>query len=164
MGLRPFELVELNEKGRRYLLPGAKVWANNRYQVVEEEANHLHGFAPVVHLSIKRLDKKPIRSWRDLLWIKNELCGPERWAVEIFPAMAELVDTANQYHLWVLPEGMRAGFDLGNTKPVVAAGDGSTGPGQSRQQPLPAWYPEPTADGDSDKVAAILVPFARPGG
>jgi hypothetical protein len=55
----------------------------------------------MAHLSIKRIDKAPIRNWRDLQRIKNELCGPECDAVEIFPRESQLVDTANQFHLWV---------------------------------------------------------------
>jgi len=34
--------------------------------------------------------------------IKNEIVGPEHEAVELFPAESRLVDTSNQYHLWVL--------------------------------------------------------------
>ena len=33
------------------------------------------------------------------------MCGEDREAIEIFPSEKRLVDTANQYHLWVLPEG-----------------------------------------------------------
>ncbi len=56
-------------------------------------------------ISIKRIDRECIHDWRDLQEIKNMLAGPEREAVEIYPPESELVDTANQYHLWVLPEG-----------------------------------------------------------
>jgi hypothetical protein len=59
---------------------------------------------PVVHLSIKRIDREPIHDWRDLQEIKNMLVGPECEAVEIYPAESRLVDTANQYHLWVFSD------------------------------------------------------------
>jgi len=84
---------------------------NSRYQVNIRELPTDGGV--MHHLSIKRLDKAAVHDWRDLQRIKNELCGPEREAVEIFPAESRLVDSANQYHLWVLPEGARVpfGFD-----------------------------------------------------
>ena len=31
----------------------------------------------------------------------------EREGLELYPAEARLVDTANQYHLWVMPPGVR---------------------------------------------------------
>lgn len=60
------------------------------------------GTTPVnqVWLSIRRIDRKPVRDWRDLQRIKTQLLGPDCEAVEIFPAEDRLVDTANQYHLW----------------------------------------------------------------
>lgn len=61
-------------------------------------------------LSIRRTDRKPIRDWRHFQRIKNELCGPDREAVELYPAESRLVDEANQYHLWVLPAGERVPF------------------------------------------------------
>jgi hypothetical protein len=60
----------------------------------------------VVHLSIRRKDRKPCRDWRDFQQIKNELCGKEREAVELYPAESRLIDTANQFHLWVMPAGV----------------------------------------------------------
>lgn len=72
------------------------------------------------HLSIKRFDKAACRDWRHFQWIKNEVCGAEREAVEIFPAESRLVDAANQYHLWVLPEGQRLPFGV-NARAVADA-------------------------------------------
>lgn len=56
---------------------------------------------PMIHLSIKRIDKEPIRDWRDMQVIKNMLTSPEHVGVEVYPAESQLVDMANQYHLWV---------------------------------------------------------------
>jgi len=58
---------------------------------------------PILQLSIKRRDKLAIHDWRHLQKIKNEIVGPERLAVEFYPPESMLVDTANQYFLWVLP-------------------------------------------------------------
>ncbi len=60
----------------------------------------------MVHLSIKRRDKQPLgpERFRDLQRIKSDLVGPECEAVEIYPAESRLVDTSNQYHLWVFSD------------------------------------------------------------
>ena len=42
--------------------------------------------------------------------IKNELCGTETEAVEIYPAESRLADTANQYHLWCVEPGVHFPF------------------------------------------------------
>jgi len=59
----------------------------------------------VTWLSVKRNDIEPIHNWRHLQQIKNDICGEEREAIELYPAMSRIVDAANQYHLWVLPAG-----------------------------------------------------------
>lgn len=76
---------------------------NNLYQV--EMAEHTTVFGEVIWLSIVRRDRSATHDWRHLQRIKNELCGPEREAIELYPAESRLVDTNNQYHLFVLPEG-----------------------------------------------------------
>jgi hypothetical protein len=70
------------------------------YQVAMKNAASGFGF-PVVHLSIKRIDREPMHDWRALQTIKNVLVGEEFEAIEIYPAESRLVDSANQYHLWV---------------------------------------------------------------
>ena len=55
----------------------------------------------IIQLTITRHDRQPCRDWRHFQQIKNELVGPEHEAVELFPAESRLVDTANEYHLWV---------------------------------------------------------------
>lgn len=62
-------------------------------------------------ITVQRRDAGHIRDWRDMQRIKNELLGPEREAVELYPAESRLVDTRNTYHLWAVPEGR--GFSFG---------------------------------------------------
>jgi len=83
-------------------LEAQRVYMNDRYQVNISDAHVAPGWPPMYHLSIKRLDKKPIRDWRDMQQIKNELVGLECEGVEMYPADSRVVDAANQYHLWVL--------------------------------------------------------------
>ena len=59
----------------------------------------------VDRLLIRRHDHKQIAKWGDLQRIKNELISCDRVALQIFPEQQHLVDEANLYHLWVLPEG-----------------------------------------------------------
>jgi hypothetical protein len=74
-----------------------------------------NGFALVfkdtsMHLTFKRNDRAAVRDWRHFQAIKNEVAGPQREALEIYPPESELVDAANEYHLWVLPEGLTAPY------------------------------------------------------
>lgn len=60
-----------------------------------------------IHISFHRHDRSAIRDWRHYQAIKNEVAGPERTAIEVFPPESYLFDTANEYHLWVLPEDVQ---------------------------------------------------------
>lgn len=85
----------------------AEIWASVQYTVMAHRAqpSRSEGFPPMDWLSIRRDDREPCRDWRHLQEIKNQLCGPGREGVEIYPAEERLVDTANQFHMWVLPAG-----------------------------------------------------------
>ncbi len=81
-----------------------EIWMNDVYQVQVRPIEPPPGWPEMVHLSIKRRDREPIHDWRDLQWIKNELVNPESEGVELYPAESRVVDTANQYHLWVFAQ------------------------------------------------------------
>lgn len=91
-----------------------KVVANKIYEVWMQAVDVPGEFPDVVWLSIKRFDRRAIHDWRELQRIKNELCGPEFEAVEIYPAESRKVDTSNQFHLWVLSKGVRLPFGYGS--------------------------------------------------
>lgn len=76
-------------------------------QVSEAETE----WGTVTHLWVRRHDGRPLH-WKHMQRIKNELVGEERTAVEVYPAQADLVDVANMYHLYVLPEGYQLPFGL----------------------------------------------------
>jgi hypothetical protein len=85
-------------------------YLNNRYSVqISDEATD---WGLVVHLWVRRHDGEMVRSWSDMQRIKNELMGPERVAVEVFPPVSQLVDNANIAHLWVMPDGFSLPFSL----------------------------------------------------
>lgn len=99
------------------------VHVNSRYQVLRRQIGE-----HAVHLSIKRIDQEPMRSWRDLQRIKNELVGSECEAVELYPAESRLVDSANQYHLFAYTDPalrMPFGFDDGRlVTDTIGGGEG----------------------------------------
>lgn len=92
------------------------VYMNDLYQVNAQLVAAPFGAVAgdVMWLSIKRRDKAPVHDWRELQAVKNLIIGPEHEGFEVYPAESRLVDTANQYHLWVfldpkfrLPVGFR---------------------------------------------------------
>lgn len=57
----------------------------------------------------------PLHDWRDMQAIKNAICGPEAFAIEIYPPESDMVDMNNNYHLWVYLDGyeLKFGFKYG---------------------------------------------------
>jgi len=86
-----------------------------------------------LQLTIQRRDGELIRDWRHFQQIKNELAGPEREAVELYPAESRKTDTANKWHLWVLPVGVK--FDFGFPQRDVSYKEIHDAPGL-KQRPL----------------------------
>jgi len=75
------------------------VYLNSIYQVTMSVSGEW------TWLAIVRRDRSPCKNWRHFQLIKNQLCGDEREAVELYPAESRLVDASNQYHLHVAPPG-----------------------------------------------------------
>ncbi len=85
---------------------GSELWANGKYVVIVRR----YPDGAAAHLSVRRADRRAIRDWRDLQQIKNEIAGPDAEAVELYPAEARRVDTANHSHLWCMPPGVQLPF------------------------------------------------------
>jgi len=78
-------------------------YVNDLYQV---EVGPALGGLFELQINIRRRDGAAmVRDWRHFQQIKNEVVGPEREAIEVYPAESRKVDTCNKHHLWVLPEG-----------------------------------------------------------
>jgi hypothetical protein len=93
-----------------------RFFENNLYRVEMADTPPLT--PTLTHLVIRRHDRLPCKSWAHFQRIKNELAGPECEAVELFPAESRLVDTANEYHLWVHAKpGFR--FPIGWARRIV---------------------------------------------
>ena len=98
----PFQLASVQEELYGRCKPPAQVFVNSRYQVAFWFNGTPDGeWGEWVHLSFKVHDRQPYHDWRDMQRIKNEIVGPDYDAVEIYPAESKLVDTSNQYHLFV---------------------------------------------------------------
>lgn len=53
-------------------------------------------------MSIHDHERTARHDWRDFQRIKNEICGPEEEAIEIYPAESRLVDMSNEYHIFCI--------------------------------------------------------------
>ena len=81
---------------------GDPVFKNSRYIVhVSSPQRQSTGFPSAIHLSIRHRLNIAITDFRDFQRIKNELVHSQAEAIQIFPAESRLVDTCNQYHLFV---------------------------------------------------------------
>lgn len=143
-----------------------RVWLNSRYQVEVTIIEPQDGmdWPPLTWLSIKRLDKATIHDWRDLQRIKNELCGPESEAVELYPSESRLVDTSNQYHLWVLPPGKQWPFGYGERLIIKTTTEEDVDlPGKARQRPFEPGT-EPTDAITQTHAEELVVEMLKKGG
>jgi len=110
------------ETGLPHGIPGASGWCadvrsvakNNLYVVLMRPVETEWG--RVWHLAIRTASNlEP--PWRDKQRIKNALYGWERVAVEVMPPGSELIDEADMYHMWVMPEGFMLPFTIGRRSP-----------------------------------------------
>jgi hypothetical protein len=126
----PFERCVVPTDGLFSICPVRAVWKNSLFTVFVHDVESGDGWPAMLQLSIRRNDRAPIDDWRAMQRIKNEIVGPENEAVELYPAESRLVDTANQYHLWVLVDP-RARFPFGFRGRLVS----ETTIGKSQQRP-----------------------------
>lgn len=102
----------------------SEVYLNDTYTVTVQDAVQAEmvntdtdaGWPAMWYLSIKRTDREVIWDWRELQEIKNLICGKDNEGFQLFPAQDRVVDTANQYHLFVLKEAklcIPVGFPTG---------------------------------------------------
>ena len=121
-----------------------EVWENGKYIVHVErglemqnqkEGKERNYDEPVLmtHLSIRNVANDAEHDWRDYQWIKNELVGEENEAIEFYPAESRLVDTCNQFHLWVF-ENPKHGIPIGFVQRAVIE---KAPHGYSNQRPFP---------------------------
>jgi hypothetical protein len=111
-GWTPFTPYDLTNSRYAKLKDIVNVYENNRFIVQVYNINRhtkavVQGAWPhMIWLSIKTKERDAIKDWRDLMRIKNELAGTACEAVELYPNEGRLIDTSNQFHLWVFPPGL----------------------------------------------------------
>jgi hypothetical protein len=69
-----------------------------------------HAHRKMAWLIITPQGDTPLHDWRDMQAIKNQLCGADKWAVEIYPSEADHIDANNNFHLWVWLEDYQPPF------------------------------------------------------
>ena len=104
------EAIAVVNSNQITLEPNQTIYRNKFYTVVKTVLEPELGEKSGLHLSIRHNERKAVRDWRHFQRIKNELAGAEREAVEIFPPESQLVDTSNQYHLWIQTQGTTSFF------------------------------------------------------
>ncbi len=116
----------------------AEIYVNNIYQVAvyrNKDADELVHVPELkgrcTWLTIKRKDKRNVNNWQDMQTIKNRLVGTNCDAIQLFPAENRMVNTANQYHLIVLPED--ASIPFGWVTRVVDTNNRINEPNKSAQ-------------------------------
>lgn len=131
------------------------IYKNSRYTVLKREFLVYPDAPLMIHLSIRRNDRKPVTSWRDLQKIKNELVNPECEGVQIFPAESRLVDNANQTHIFVCSDpNSRLPFGYGDR--LVSEGNH----GGSVQEPFEE-HVKPPDLADPEKIASAMEEYRQ---
>jgi len=133
--MQPLERAKYNYniEEAREILKNDEVWMNDDYVVqvfrdipvpvfTDENGNPLL----LTEISIRRADREPVKDWRDFQWIKNQIVGEENEGVELYPAESRLMDTSNQYYLWVFQD-KRFRFPFGFGKRMVLEGESLLG-------------------------------------
>lgn len=60
-------------------------------------------FSGARHLAVASLSGiRP--TWHEMQRIKNEIAGPDATAIEVYPPESEVVDEADMFHLWIVPD------------------------------------------------------------
>ena len=112
----------------------AECWysLDGKYKVVKQVLHmgdgfcHNENFDGTIWLSVRIIGPSGdthLRDWRDFQSIKNDICGDDRCAIEMYPEEYRVVDLDNVFHLWVLPEDVH--IPIGWVKRDVAYDQGS---------------------------------------
>lgn len=97
---------------------------NKVFSVLVREAGN-----GVTHYAISSLsEERP--TWWEMQRIKNELAGSEATAVEVYPPTSEVVDEANMFHFWALPNNLP--FSISKTRRTN--GERISGPADSQDR------------------------------
>lgn len=82
-------------------------WRNDLYLITVRRYDNGWFFDPAspwVYIGIAAMDGAARHDWRDMQRIKNDICGAEWEAAELFPAESRLMDPSNYYLLFCAPK------------------------------------------------------------
>lgn len=89
--------------GRSWAAGFTTAYRNRVFSVLVRDAGS------AVHMAVSSLSgERP--SWHEMQRIKDELAGEDSTAVEVYPPKSEIVDDADMFHIWVLPERLPFGL------------------------------------------------------
>jgi hypothetical protein len=106
------EQPEFSIKGRQVDPTIEKVYLDSAHEYIVERHSILENPNFEFRITVKRIDKEPIRSWRILQNVKNAIAGEESEAIEVYPKESEVTDIGNLYHLWVYRPGKSTNVQL----------------------------------------------------
>lgn len=111
-----------------------EVWENDRYycSVRRFKKGWFLKNRPYIVIGISNADKSARHDWRDFQAIKNDICGRDWEAVELYPAESRHKDPSNRFYLWCCEKGL-LDFGLPGGRLVLDA-DEAVAP----QRPFPA--------------------------
>lgn len=79
-------------------------WGNEVYSCCVDRDSDMHALGNeirLVHISYHRRDRAPCEDWREAQAIKTAVCGPDAEGIALYPSERRVMDTANEYHIWV---------------------------------------------------------------
>lgn len=129
-------LVEVTVAPGRVMSAPREVWENAIYRVSVSRFsahNFIDGGA-FARIGIERHDQSAEHDFRDYQHIKNDVCGEDWEAMELYPAEARLVDPSNFFILWAFPPGV---LNIGMAARQVL----DLGEAQAPQRPFPDGQP-----------------------
>lgn len=99
----PLEPLDLSLHKSPYWM--TRCYRNNRYTVMIDDNAKMTKGVTAIKAMVQRHDGLPIPNhWAEMQKIKNSIFGLNATAIEYYPPVKDLVDNANIYWLWVLPD------------------------------------------------------------
>lgn len=104
---------------------GSEVWQNPWYdvRVARHEMGWILDGGPWMRIGVSCADGEARHDWRVFQWIKNQIAGPEWWALELYPGESQLNDSSNYFIMYAapsLPFGERNGRVLAGPTNALA--------------------------------------------
>lgn len=93
-----------------------KVYVNGMFIV--QVYDHPTTWGAIKKVMVRWNDARPVHDWNMLQRIKNDLFGPDRVALEVYPAEENKIDKANLYWLWVLPDDFTCPIEIKKDTPL----------------------------------------------